>query len=359
MVGQCRRRKSATCSPPRASTASTRPGLPVAKVVRVERRVESGFARIVLGAGGSARRRAPCAGARADAPCSCRRGRPSAEAAEARSRRRDEGARVAKLADAARAAGRRHDHAARIRPAAAAGQPALHRLHAAAGLRAQHVAAGPRTPAMPDLLALALVFWNVHQPRRVGVGLAFVVRAADGRARRRAAGPARAGLHAAELRRDHACTAGCCGSACSAGGAGAAAVRRGAAVSLVVRMLSGGMFPGWAMLLAPVVEAALWPVVACAAAGAAAARARSRSESTAVTQPPLRREGTHDRTRDVEHELGRFRGRLLARGGLRAAGVRAAGRAAGATCRCTATRSCHAGRGQPHRGACRSSPTAA
>jgi hypothetical protein len=31
-----------------------------------------------------------------------------------------------------------------------------------------------RQPAMPDLLAVVLVFWNVHQPRRVGVGLAFL-----------------------------------------------------------------------------------------------------------------------------------------------------------------------------------------
>jgi rod shape-determining protein MreD len=31
-----------------------------------------------------------------------------------------------------------------------------------------------RQPAMPDLMALALVFWNVHQPRRVGVGAAFM-----------------------------------------------------------------------------------------------------------------------------------------------------------------------------------------
>jgi rod shape-determining protein MreD len=31
-----------------------------------------------------------------------------------------------------------------------------------------------RQPAMPDLLALVLVFWNVHQPRRVGVGVAFL-----------------------------------------------------------------------------------------------------------------------------------------------------------------------------------------
>ena len=31
-----------------------------------------------------------------------------------------------------------------------------------------------RQAAMPDLLALVLVFWNVHQPLRVGVGIAFV-----------------------------------------------------------------------------------------------------------------------------------------------------------------------------------------
>ena len=31
-----------------------------------------------------------------------------------------------------------------------------------------------RQAAVPDLLAVALVFWNVHQPRRVGVGTAFV-----------------------------------------------------------------------------------------------------------------------------------------------------------------------------------------
>ena len=31
-----------------------------------------------------------------------------------------------------------------------------------------------RVPAMPDFLAVALVFWNVHQPRRVGVGAAFI-----------------------------------------------------------------------------------------------------------------------------------------------------------------------------------------
>jgi len=33
-------------------------------------------------------------------------------------------------------------------------------------------------------------------------------------------------------------------------------------VSLAVRMLAGGMFPGWWSLLAPVCEALLWPVAA-------------------------------------------------------------------------------------------------
>src|SRR5689334_17962069 len=30
-----------------------------------------------------------------------------------------------------------------------------------------------RTPWIPDLLALVLVFWSVHQPLRVGIGSAF------------------------------------------------------------------------------------------------------------------------------------------------------------------------------------------
>lgn len=29
------------------------------------------------------------------------------------------------------------------------------------------------SPLVPDLLALVLVFWNIHQPRKVGIGIAF------------------------------------------------------------------------------------------------------------------------------------------------------------------------------------------
>ena len=32
------------------------------------------------------------------------------------------------------------------------------------------------------------------------------------------------------------------------------------AVSMLVRLLAGGMFPGWQLLLAPVFESLLWPV---------------------------------------------------------------------------------------------------
>src|SRR5690606_38652221 len=31
-----------------------------------------------------------------------------------------------------------------------------------------------RIPGVPDFMALALVFWNVHQPRMVGIGIAFL-----------------------------------------------------------------------------------------------------------------------------------------------------------------------------------------
>ena len=33
------------------------------------------------------------------------------------------------------------------------------------------------------------------------------------------------------------------------------------AIELAIRMIAGGIFPGVSLLLAPVIEAALWPVV--------------------------------------------------------------------------------------------------
>jgi rod shape-determining protein MreD len=117
-----------------------------------------------------------------------------------------------------------------------------------------------RHPALPDFLALVVVFWNVHQPRRVGVGLAFafglLMDVHDG---------ARLGQHAL---------------AYTLLSYGAIAMHRrllwfgaieqavqvlplfvlAALVSLAARLLIGGMFPGWTVLLAPVLEALLWPM---------------------------------------------------------------------------------------------------
>ncbi|MCX2862146.1 rod shape-determining protein MreD [Paucibacter sp. PLA-PC-4] len=117
-----------------------------------------------------------------------------------------------------------------------------------------------RQSAMPDVLALVLVFWNVHQPRRVGVGWAFVfgllVDVQHG---------ALLGQHALSY---------------SVLSFGAIALHRrllwfslpvqalhilplfvlAHAVSLAVRLMVGGMWPGWPLLLAPLFEALLWPI---------------------------------------------------------------------------------------------------
>jgi rod shape-determining protein MreD len=117
-----------------------------------------------------------------------------------------------------------------------------------------------RAPAMPDLLALTLVFWNVHQPRRVGVGLAFLFGLVMD-------------VHQGALLGQHAL-------AYTLLSYFAIALHRrllwfpvlsqavqvlplflaAHVVSLIVRLLAGGMVPGWNMALAPLIEALLWPV---------------------------------------------------------------------------------------------------
>ncbi len=115
-----------------------------------------------------------------------------------------------------------------------------------------------RQPAMPDLLAVALVFWNVHQPRRVGVGVAFVF-----------------GLlmdvHQGALLGQHALAYTLLSFLAITihrrllwFGVGGQTLHIlplffGAhLVSLLVRLVAGDMFPGWWWLAAPVFEALLW-----------------------------------------------------------------------------------------------------
>ena len=113
----------------------------------------------------------------------------------------------------------------------------------------------------PDVLAVVLVFWTVHQPLRISIGAAFVF-----------------GLlmdvHQGGLLGQHAMAY----TALSflaitlhrrllwfSVPSQAAQVLPLFAVShgleLILRLIGGGSFPGWWMVLAPLLEAALWPVV--------------------------------------------------------------------------------------------------
>lgn len=113
----------------------------------------------------------------------------------------------------------------------------------------------------PDALALVLVFWSIHQPRRVGIGVAFIF-----------------GLfidvHQGAMLGQHAL-------AYTVLSFLAIAIHRrllwftvpsqavqvfplfaaAHAIELTVRMISGSAFPGLLMVLAPMIESLLWPVV--------------------------------------------------------------------------------------------------
>ncbi|MDF2463539.1 MAG: mreD [Ramlibacter sp.] len=121
-----------------------------------------------------------------------------------------------------------------------------------------------RVAWLPDVLALVLVFWSVHQPLRVGIGAAFVFGLAMD-------------VHQAALLGQHAL-------AYTALSFFAITIHRrllwfsvpsqavqvlplffaAHAIELAVRMLAGGIFPGFSALLAPLIEALLWPVISVA-----------------------------------------------------------------------------------------------
>jgi len=117
-----------------------------------------------------------------------------------------------------------------------------------------------RQPAMPDWLAVVVVFWGVHQPRRVGLGWAFGF-----------------GLlmdvHQGALLGQHALAYALLSFVAISihrrllwfGLAGQAAqilplFLAAHGLQLLVRLVAGDAFPGWTLLLAPLFEAALWPV---------------------------------------------------------------------------------------------------
>lgn len=116
-----------------------------------------------------------------------------------------------------------------------------------------------RVPGVPDFLALVLVFWNVMQPRMVGIGIAFLMGIVMD-------------VHDASLLGEHAL-------AYSLLSYGAISMHRrvlwfslsgqmlyvlplflvAQLATLLVRMAVGGGFPGWTYFLQSVSCTLLWP----------------------------------------------------------------------------------------------------
>ncbi len=112
----------------------------------------------------------------------------------------------------------------------------------------------------PDLLAVVIVFWGVHQPARIGIGVAFVFGIAMD-------------VHQASLFGQHSLSYIVLSFV-------AITVHRrllwypvasqalqilplfvlSHAIELAVRIVGGDVFPGWGMLAAPLIEASLWPL---------------------------------------------------------------------------------------------------
>jgi rod shape-determining protein MreD len=118
-----------------------------------------------------------------------------------------------------------------------------------------------RSAWVPDLLAVTLVFWSVHQPLRIGVGVAFVFGLAMD-------------VHQGALLGQHALAYTVLGFLAISMhrrllwfGVPNQAVQvlplfmAAHVLELLVRMASGGSFPGLTYFVAPVLEAMLWPVV--------------------------------------------------------------------------------------------------
>lgn len=118
-----------------------------------------------------------------------------------------------------------------------------------------------RAAWVPDFLALILVFWSVHQPLRVGIGAAFFFGLCID-------------VHQGSMLGQHALSYTVLSffaisihrrllwfSVPSQAFQVLPLFAASHAIELTVRLLAGGAFPGFWILLAPVIESLLWPVV--------------------------------------------------------------------------------------------------
>ena len=113
----------------------------------------------------------------------------------------------------------------------------------------------------PDWLALVLVFWAIHQPLKVGVGISFILGLLTD-------------VHQTSLLGQHALSY-------TVQGYLATMIHRRILwfdvpsqalqvlpvflathlLELAVRMGAGGLFPGWSMFISPLLQTLLWPLV--------------------------------------------------------------------------------------------------
>lgn len=113
----------------------------------------------------------------------------------------------------------------------------------------------------PDLLALTLVFWTVHVPLRISIGAAFLFGLCMD-------------VHQASLLGQHALSYTVLSFF-------AITIRHRVlwfsvptqavqvlpllfaahAIEMTIRVITGDVFPGWQVLIAPLLEAVLWPVI--------------------------------------------------------------------------------------------------
>lgn len=124
----------------------------------------------------------------------------------------------------------------------------------------QNIGLWGRAAWVPDVLALVLVFWSVHQPLRVGIGAAFVFGLLmdvhqGGLLGANALAYAVLSYFAIMIHRRLLWF-----SVPSQALQVLPVFVTAQLIDLAVKMLAGGDFPGWVLMLAPVLQAALWPV---------------------------------------------------------------------------------------------------
>lgn len=141
--------------------------------------------------------------------------------------------------------------------------PAFIALSLALALALNLVPLGPQ-PWLPDVLMVLLAFWGVHQPARVGMGTAFVLGLCMDVGQSSLLGQHALAyalvLFATRLTHRRLLWFRAPMQALQMLGPFAGAH----ALQVLIGLLSGGLWPGWWLLCAPLLEALLWPLASWA-----------------------------------------------------------------------------------------------